>query len=552
MDLRDIARINLDACTDSQRSAVRAVLEHGSFAGAARALKKDRMVVRRAVMRAAGAAPLVPVGGTVKIAQPNVPERPADARVRRYILTCAQNNTHVHRAFFENLEAYAAHLGAEIMVARFSYNKAAYGKQSTKAGREPTAADQELWYDPAIDPYVCDDPARHGSCRWRLAPTILWCAEMNIQPTAVRPLSGLDAYAGESSGVFPHAKIGLESVPVAAGREPKFNYTTGACTERNYIQKKEGIKAEFHHAYGALLVEVDCVTGDWWARHLNATNDGTFYDLTRRVENGKVTFGHRLEAINWGDVHASEIDPDVREANWRAGGILDVLRPRHQFLHDLFSMRSRSHHEAKSFEARLVKAVAGRELDTVEGEVETTAELVRFAARWWCKTLVVCSNHDRHGERWLDEADYKQDLPNARYFLEAQLARVDAIHEARPWSFLPWALRRAGILFEAQFLERDESFVICGPAHPVECGYHGDEGPNGARGNTGNLLKLSVRINKGHDHSATIRDGVVSAGVCARRMNYCHGPSSWSVSHIGTYANGKRVILTFRNGRCWL
>jgi hypothetical protein len=546
--------------TETQREALEAFERLGSYRAAARELGKDHKVVMRLVARAKASAPATPepplVAGSVRIAAPNLPK--PGPRHRRYILTCAQNNTHVHPEFFANLLAYAEFLGAEIMVARFSYNKTAYqSKKSTKAGRHPTSEDNaDLWYDPAILPYVCDDPEIHGSCRWRLAPTLLWCAEMNIQPTAVRPLSSLDAYAGGSSGIFPHAKIALESVPVAAGREPKFNYTTGACTQRNYIQKKEGIKAEFHHAYGALLVEVDHETGDWWARHLNASNDGTFYDLTRQVKSGQVTLGHRLEAINWGDVHASEIDEDVSEANWRSSGILDVLRPRYQFMHDLFSMRSRSHHEAKSYEARLRKFHLGAHLDTVEGEVATTAELVRYASRPdWCFTWVVCSNHDRHGERWLDEADYRQDLPNAAFFLEAQLSRTRAIQDGSRWAFLPWALRRAGVDEDEHgvwFLGRDESLVICGPDHPVECGMHGDEGPNGARGNTQNLTKLSMRVNKGHDHSATIRDGVVSAGVCARRLEYAHGPSSWSVSHIGTYANGKRVILTYRAGKCWM
>ena len=35
----------------------------------------------------------------------------------------------------------------------------------------------------------------------------------------------------------------------------KFNYSTGTVTQRNYIAKKEGLKAEFHHQYGALIVD---------------------------------------------------------------------------------------------------------------------------------------------------------------------------------------------------------------------------------------------------------------------------------------------------------
>lgn len=555
----------------TERTAIEALVAHGSQNAAADHLgwKRTKLQSRlRSVQRRAGvsepAAPQPPVVlGHVQAPRANVPEQPAGATVARYILTAAQNNTHVHAAFLANLEAYAAAIGARILISRFSYNKARFGDKATKAGRAPNASDTEgLWYDPAIAPYVCDDPARHGSCRWQLAPGndgLVWCAEQNILPTAVRPLSGLESYSGPASGIFPHAKICLESVPVIGDRNPKINYTTGAVTQRNYIAKKEGIKAEFHHAYGALLVEVNLVTGDWWCRQLNATDDGSFYDLTRRVENGQVTLGHRLLAINWGDVHASEIDPTVRALNWGAShgrAVIDALMPELQIWHDSESFRNRSHHESKSFEKRFAKWLGGSRLDTVEGELAMTAALLKLAHREWCQTVVVSSNHDRHGERWLDDADYKQDLPNAEYFLEAQLARVRALRaDERGWTFLEWALKRAGVTdAEARFLGRDESFVIGPPDHPIECGQHGDEGADGARGNTANYARMAIRMNKGHDHKATLHNGVASAGVChtARQSSYAHGPSSWSISHIATYKNGKRAILTQRAGRLWL
>jgi hypothetical protein len=531
--------------TTKQLEALEAFRKHGSWRAAGRALGLNHASVKELAQKALAAeARAKQTHGQVRIADTN----PAPSGVRTYLLSYAQNNTRVHGPFLRNLEAYAAYLNAEIRIARGCYNVAAYGQLAVKPGQTKGDKNDELWFDPAIAPYVCDDKARHGSCRWRLAPDLLWCAEMQIDPTAVRPLSGLDAYAGESSGIFPHAKIALESLPRVAGREPKFNFTTGAVTQRNYIQKKAGIKAEFHHAYGALLVEVDA-DGNWWARHINATNDGSFYDLTRRVRNGRVSDGHRVEAINWGDVHASEIDADVRELNWGAGGVIDTLRPRYQFMHDLFSMRSRSHHEAKSYEARLLKA--GTQLDSVEEELRITAQLLDFARRPFCETVVVSSNHDRHGERWLDEADYKQDLPNAEFFLEAQLARTRALRSEGRWQFLSWALaERWGC--PDRFLKRDEPFIICAKSgRPVSCGSHGDEGPDGARGSTGNLIRLSIRQNKGHDHKLTIRDGVASAGACARTFNYCHGPSSHSVSHLMTYRNGKRAGITQRAGKCW-
>lgn len=535
-----------------EAEAIEAILQHGSGKAAAKALGlpwttvHTRLTTVRKRMqegRAPRAAVEPPrVDGAVRIGETH----PAPPGVRRYLLTCAQNNTHVHDAFWQNLLAARDFFGAELKVARFSYNVSAYGQKAVKVGR--TKPDEGLWFDPRLEPFVCDDPERHGSCRYRLAPDLLWCAEMNILPTAVRPLSGLDTYAGASSGIFPHAKIALESYPTATPGEAKMNFTTGACTLRNYIQKKEGIKAEFHHAYGALLVEVDG-KGNWWARHLNATNDGAFYDLTRRFSDGQATLGHRLEGFNPGDVHASEIDPDVRELLWAPGGAIDALQPRYQILHDVLDFRARNHHEARSYEARMLKAYGHvRAGDSVAVECETTRKLLRYAVRPWCETVAVNSNHDRFGERWLEESDYRHDPVNAEFFLEAQLARTRALKAGRPWLFAAWACATDGV----RFLGRDEPFVICADTNAVQCGWHGDEGPNGARGTTQNLLRVSQRINKGHDHTATIRDAVYSAGACARRFDYEHGPSSHSISHILTYASGKRAIVTQRAGKLWL
>lgn len=550
------------AKTELEQEVIETLIETGSQNAAAEDLGWKRTKVQSHLRRVQARAAKAPAPEPVPVLEGKVHARQfqqpdTDGATARYILTAAQNNTPVHADFLTNLEAYAAHVGARIMVSRFTYNKSAYSNaKSKKPGTAKGSDTESLWYDPAIAPYVCDDPERHGSCRWQLAPDLIWCAEMNILPTAVRPLSGLESYAGPASGIFPHAKIALESVPVIGDRPPKINYTTGAVTQRNYLAKKEGLKGEFHHAYGALIVEVDLVTGDWWARQLNASDDGNFQDLTRIVADGRVSAGVGVLAINWGDVHASEIDPEVRAANWNAGGAIDSLRPTYQFFHDTHSHRARSHHEQKDFAKRYekhVRAAEHPENELVEAEIDVAAELLALAARDWCMTVVVSSNHDRHGERWLNETWHQDDLPNADFLLEAQLAQVQAIKAGRgDWTFLEWALRRADCPGSVRFLARDDSFLIGPAGHEIECGQHGDEGPDGSRGNTANLSRLAVRINKGHDHKATIRDGVYSAGVCARRLDYAHGPSSWSVSHIVTYGSGKRALLTMRGGRYWL
>lgn len=495
-------------------------------------------------------------GGRVRVQAVNIRALPKKGEIYRYLLTSAQNNTKAFSALLDNLKAYQAWFPvAEIMISRFTYNKTAYENSTyAKPGRGPTESDfDQCWYDPAIRPYVCDDPATHGSARYQLAPDLQWCAEVNVWPTATTPLSGFESYAGSNSAIYPHAKIAMRSMPRMKGSPARFLFTTGCVTQLNYIQRKAGQKAEHHHVHGALIVEVNS-DGDWWVRQINADRKGSFYDCPNgqivKVESGKVSVGHRSEAISWGDVHASEIDQTVKMTNWAPGsGAVDKLKPRYQFMHDLFSMRSRSHHEMKVFSKMYEKFIKGE--DSVSKEVRETKDVLVFAQRDFCKTVIISSNHDRHGDKWLDEADYKADLPNAEFFLRAQLDRVLAIKRGSPWDFLQWAVLRLPDCPPVHFAALDESFLIGPKGHQIECGLHGDLGPNGSRGSTKALTVIGLRTTKGHDHSATILDGVYSAGVCQLNLSYNHGPSSWSLSHVLTYLNGKRAILTQRADRLW-
>ncbi len=528
----------------------------GNKTATAKELGIDRQTLRNC-LSLYGASDKPVVGGAVKQLKNNVLPLPEPGQVRRYLLSCAQNNTRVVSSFLKNLEAYRDWLGdCQIMVSRFTYNKNQYlNAKDQKPGTISSYDADECWYDPAILPYICDDVEKHGTRRWQLAPDLFWCSEMNILPTATKPLSDLKTYTGSASSIFPHAKIAMEAVPSMPGTQTKHIYTTGCLTARNYIQKKAGVKAEFHHQFGALLVEVNS-DGDWWVRQLNADKKGDFFDCPGgkvvKVTGGQVTEGHRLEAINWGDVHVEELPESRKQSYWGDKGIIDQLLPKYQFFHDTLSFRSRSHHEMKSFSKMLEKHVNGQE--SVEQELMRTVAFLSDSHRENVSTIVIRSNHDTHGEKWLDTADYRSDMVNVQVFLEAQLDRVKAIKagKASDWMFFEWASKRYGGPSTVRFLKTDESFVICQKSgHPIECSLHGDIGPNGSRGTTSSLSTIGCKINKGHSHAAEIRDGVYSAGACSLDHGYNFGPTSWSISHILTYPNGKRTIVTERSDRLW-
>lgn len=526
----------------------------GNKRATARELGVDKDTVRNSLaLYGFGNKPVV--GGSTKAAKHNVMPLPEEGKIKRYLLTSAQSNTKAFVPFLKNLEAYAEWLGdCRIMVSRFTYNRNAFHNPAASKVGHQAVDPGDCWFDPLLDNYIVDDPERHGTCRWQLAPDLWFAAEFQIEPTAERPLSGLGTLTGTASCVFPHVKVALEAVPsLLTDKNPytKHVYTTGTVTGRNYIKRKAGLKAEFHHTFAALMVEVDHL-GNFWCRQLVADNKGSFHDIPEgnvvQVIGGEIVEGLRAEAWNPGDTHVEELPEERKQAYWGPGGVKDKLKPKYEFHNDLQSFRARSHHEMKSFESMLKKFVSGQ--DKVDKELDQVAEFLSFAERDYCTTIVVPSNHDKFGSRWLDEASYKSDLTNCEYFLEAQLARVRSIKAGEEWSFLSWACRRAGAPETVRFLDVDESFVIC-KNHPIECGLHGDLGPNGSRGSTNNLTKIGHRLTKGHSHVAEIRDGVYSAGVCSLKHSYNFGPTSWSVSHVVTFSSGKRMILSERAGKLW-
>jgi hypothetical protein len=468
---------------------------------------------------------------------------PEKGKVKRYILTSAQNNTYVHKAFWANLKAFAEHYHAQIMVGTFSYNQNQFGKLAVKRGTEKDK-ETALWFDPAIKEYLSDD-------RVELAPGLSWCGEMNIQPTEENPLSGLESYAHGSSAIFPHTKIEMRSIAVPEGTPVKMNYTTGAVTLLNYIQKKAGLKAEHHHRYAFLIVEVDS-DGNWFVRQVAARKNGrNIQDLNVEVEDGVVvTTDAKVEAITWGDLHAACAEKWVVDASIE---MLDTLKPKYQFLHDIMEGASINRHVRKHKAVHEKFHIWLRGMHRLDAETTETIKWLKQYLRPWVKTVVPDSNHDAWWlKSWLNEFDYRVDPANAELFLKLQAFMYREIRAGK----MPKDVNITERLFVTEsglennaikFLLPDESFLVC---KEIECGMHGHLGPNGAFGAPGNLSKLGKKATTAHTHSAGIYHGLYVAGTTSQlRWNYNIGPSSWSHAHVVCYPNGQRAIVTLRNNK---
>lgn len=467
------------------------------------------------------------------------PARQEDA-VTRWIVTGAQDKTPVHGPFMVNLEAFAAHMGADIVIVGSTYNKDWWSSLfGANRDRRSTPAEMRQ-YSSYIEESIQTDRMKFAG--------IKVCAEVNISPTAERPLSGLLTYGKGASTIFAHPRQELESVPRAPHLDPVLCWTTGYCTPPNYVQRKAGLKATFHHVIGAVLIEQD-VDGAVFVRHIHANPEtGTFQDLDVCVDHGEVTTGNRVRSITYGDIHQQHLDEDVEWATWLADDCLQrSLNPEHIFIHDVLDFYSRNHHNRND---PWHAAEVLRDGLTVAQEIKNVANFLVSIRQEGTETHVVESNHDLALAKWVRENDWRSDLLNAPLQLELALAQANAINAGEKISLFETAVKKLADepLDDIHFLHEDESFLVDG----VECGFHGHNGPNGSRGTTQGYLRVACKMNKGHDHTPTKRQGVSSAGtkqVINPMPKYAKGPTSWAQCDVVQYAGGRTAHIIFKNGK---
>ena len=465
------------------------------------------------------------------------------ARVDRWLVTAAQDETQISEPFWKNLQAYAAHIGAQIKVAGFTYNKSLFEDHASRTAVFAEGVREFMVHE---DEY--------------LGP-LLFAAKMNILPTAVRPLSGLETYSRGAWAIFPHAKRQLLSVPALSDNHPAMVMTSGTCTIPNYIEKKAGLKAEFHHTIGATIVEVDDMNRVF-CRQIDAGRDGSIQDLDVLVRNGEVFEGQTVEQISWGDIHREKLDPVVAMTAWgldiETGEVTDAensmfykLRPRHQAFHDLLDFQARNHHRRGDHHFMFQMLRDGT--DRVEDGLKACAAFLRATAADWCKSVVVASNHNDALPRWLREADPREDPANLRIWCHLNDKFYQAMEDGNEeFDVVQYAMSQYDEigLADIAFVPRNGSYVVCQEHGGIETALHGDQGPNGARGTATSMIKVATRMNIGHAHSAAILDGVYVAGLCGLMdQGYNSGPSGWTHTQIVTYPNSKRTLVTFIDGK---
>lgn len=455
---------------------------------------------------------------------------------RTYVITSAQNATPVEPKTWATLLGYCKHNNATLLVIPFRYHN-------------PTAiwsktAQSFDWWTGEVLPFLIGE-------RVDLNKNLMLLADIMTQPTATEPLEGFETISGAKSAIVGHPRLELTTIATPQSKLPKILTTTGACTKRNYIPSKAGKKGEFHHTYGATVVEID---GDkFHIRQLNMTRDGSCCDLLWQYDGAKRTKYARVSALVMGDTHVEVIDPNVVSATFDAeDSIIKTLRPEQLVWHDVFDGQSCNHHERGRTFHEYAKYKAGRR--NVEAELTRTLQFIDLVTPKDSRNVIVASNHNDFLREWVENTDPRKDPENCVFWAQTYTAMLQS--ENTKWTpsgvivqdpFAYWGKKRLAVADRTTFLVRDQPHQIAG----IEVSYHGDRGPGGSIGSRQAFRKIGIKTAIGHGHAPGIKDGCYQVGTSSfLNLTYAAGsPSAWLHTHCVIYPNGKRSLISIIDGR---
>lgn len=450
---------------------------------------------------------------------------------KRFIITSSMNDCRLDQDFWASLNQYVKATGACLIVVPSRYKN-----PTSKA--ETLKQDSESRWPSEVQEHMTDDLVRLHKHLWLMA-------NVRVGATAQNPLTGLEALSRGASAVFGHSQISMKMVPTPQHHVPKVMYTTGSCSVARYSDSRAGIKGEFNHSLGALVVERD--GSRFHARVVNADKDKGFYDLNHYYSPTGVEKCTQVLALVTGDEHAMFNDKKNKAATYTdKKSIANTLKPEKIVRHDVFDGYSISHHNKFDPVIQYSKHKHGHHL--VKDELELTVKHIDETTPKFAENIIVASNHHDHLLRWLKESHPLMEPWNVDAWLEIWGLLKDTV-EFKERGIVysdPFALwMKARLKSATRFLKRDAEDNIGG----ILIGFHGDQGSNGSRGSINQYAKMGAKTVIGHSHTPGIRHGCYQVGTSSTlRMDYTSGPSSWAHCHCIIYPNGKRQLIFVIDG----
>ena len=455
---------------------------------------------------------------------------------RMLVFTAAQNATPIHEDFHDTLRGFCKANGAELCVIPLRYKNPTSVFSDSQRG-------EDKW-DPRIKDVMFET-------RKKLNSNLVVVGDVKIQPNTGDTLTGMKSYKNAESAIIGHTKVRMKHVATTQSRMSKQLTTTGSITLPNYTDSKAGKKGEFHHVLGAVVVEI-VNNKRFHIHHINARKrDGAFIFMNEAYyPDGSIEYQDSCQAIIFGDAHYRFADPKVVSGTFDDGGLVDMLNPEVFIWHDLLDCYfGNPHHKDNPF---IKKAKHAANFHLAESEVrETIAWMQKLGAGH--KNYIVASNHDDMFARWIIREDWKDlDPDNMEFYLETalQMARSAKMSDIGAEYDDPFAYWVKQLTSDPNIipLKQNEQFMV----DDIYLSYHGDKGPNGARGTIKNFTELGVKVITGHGHSSAIQDGHFRTGTMTKlEAEYTHGPGAWTNTHCTIDNFGKRHLHNCVDGNFW-
>lgn len=436
-------------------------------------------------------------------------EKQFNKKKKYFLITWAQSNTEPNHGMLQNLEAYAKYLNAEILVIAGKYRNVTSPASEQKEG--------DVWH-PSLEKYLVAN-------RQDIHKFVTVLADVRIQPTASAPLNGVYHMTSEKTCIVGHPSIHLQTAHVLDSYPAKFLMTTGAITKNNFSKTRAGQVADFHHVYGAVIVEIKD-DNTFFTRQITCDKKGNFIDLYYEVKDAKISRVNEIECLAMGDVHVGDHDEKIIDSTLNV--LCKKLYPKNIVLHDLLNCTSINYHEATNPYIQYQLEKEGK--NSLAKELDEMLEWLKKVEKY--NVIVVRSNHEDFITRWLKEDWRKAATPkNSLEYMKFGAAMLDG---KAPNGILPYIINQK--YPKIKCLGTNEGLVI----KNWEVGQHSHQGKSGSRGSLQQYVALSIKCILGHQHTIARNKGAVMVGTCTKlRVGYNNGPSNWINGHAIIAKNGK-------------
>lgn len=352
-----------------------------------------------------------------------------------------------------------------------------------------------------------------------------------LSPLQMLPLSGLDRFGSKKTSlIVASTKQMMTSVPRPKLETPHIVYSTGTISVPTYTTSRNGALAKQDNKLGALVVEV--VSDKYfYIRNVEWLNN-CFVDLGKAYYEDKVK-KMDCKVMVWGDLHLGEECPTALRSSLNQA---KFFKPDQIFLHDLISFNSISHH---NFGKYLSKVFVKEKINTLQKELQYAKDQLDFINHSVDSELVVVSsNHDEFLFKYCNSGQFLKDTPNAILGAKCFIKYEMGINPIEDYMNMK----------DVIFLQRDQSYKV----KDIECGIHGHDGANGAKGSPMGFRNSYDKIIVGHSHSPKIINDVYYVGTLSRlNLSYNRGSSSWLHANSVIYDNGGRQLILWVESENW-